>query len=165
MKRRGVLQMLGAVIAAPATVLSAPAMPANIGALAAAHARKYPFISAIGLSNRLGLCLPQAQTVLAELSRQGLVGPLTTCATGPVHAASRVFTPCRDSLIRAAQSRAVRGPERPRSFGAGRDAVRRFSVDLSRFLAHLRALHSDYNARPPAAACLIGHVDSASDTN
>lgn len=142
-KRRSFLTLLGAAIAAPAAAISGPALPANIGALAAAHVRKYPFVSTTGLSNRLGLSVPQAQRLLLDLSRSGLVGPVQSCARGPIHAASKVFTPTSDSLIRVAQARAARQRAAAlRRIGTDGNA-RRMRVDLRPLLRHLHEICRD----------------------
>ena len=141
MKRRGFLQMLGAAVAAPMMPAAGTAMPANIGGLAAAHAKTYPFVSATGLSKRLGLSISQAQKVLLDLSNRGLVGEVTVCGTGPAHAASKVFVPCEESLIRLAQARkAARDVRAAKLKKAAREAACQMQVDLTALMRHLQGV-------------------------
>jgi hypothetical protein len=157
MKRRSFLTMLGAAVAAPAASLGAAAMPANIGGLAATHAKTYPFVSATGLSRRLGLSISQAQQVLVDLSRKGIVGPVQSCNTGPIHAASKVFTPTSDSLIRLAQTReAARKAKAARALEAKAKAAPQMQVDLTGLLRRLHTLCAghDMTLQPRALAAV-----------
>lgn len=106
LKRRSFLAMLGAAAATPALPGGAPVLSARVKALAAAHARKYPFVSVIGLSKRVGVTTAEAEGLLAHLSQRGMVGPVRAAATGPVSAASNLFRPA-PSLAYAAQARAA----------------------------------------------------------
>ena len=93
LKRRGFMGLLGAALAAPVMPMAAPQIGPQIRALAKAHARNFPQVSALGLSRTMDLPMAQAQRVLLELSRKGLVGPVSEAASGPISAASRVFRP------------------------------------------------------------------------
>ena len=145
MKRRSFLSMLGAALVAPA-LPAAGAPSRGLAALAAAHARKYPFVSVIGLSRRVGVSVREAETLLLDLSERGLVGTVNSCATGPVSACSRVFRPIpvtipklagTETALRRNRAGLTRATETPTAF----------HVDLSAMMAHLRRIASHYAAR------------------
>jgi len=140
MKRRGFLQMLGAAVAAPVLPAGVSTTPANIGGLAATHAKAYPLISATGLANRLGLSVAQAQKVLLDLSRKGIVGEVTICGTGPLHAASKVFVPPKESMIRLAQAQKAAREVRAAKLKAAREAACKMQVDFTAMLRHLQGI-------------------------
>ncbi|MEJ6399259.1 hypothetical protein [Yoonia sp. 208BN28-4] len=100
MKRRSFLTMLGAALAAPAMPAMGQGAARNLSAAVAAHARKYPLVSVIGLSRRVGVPMPEAEKLLLDLSRRGVVGPVHGCANGPISAASRVFRPVVPYAVR-----------------------------------------------------------------
>lgn len=139
-KRRSFLAMLGAVVAAPAMPVSAGAARAHVFGLAAAHVHKYPFISVIGLSRRLGVSMPDAETLLVDLSRKGLVGPVNSCGAGVISAASKVFKPSPDSLIKVAQAQRKARQLRLARQAQAKAHAGQMQVDLTAWLGHLRTL-------------------------
>ena len=146
MKRRSFLSMLGAALAAPALPATAGVPSRSLAALAAAHARKYPFVSVIGLSRRVGVSVPEAETLLIDLSERGLVGTVNSCAHGPISACSRVFRPVPVTVPKLARTDKALGDDRyGLQSGPRRSAV--FEVDLSALLARLRGIATDHAAR------------------
>lgn len=122
MKRRGFLQMIGAAIAAPALPVSAAGQPGRVMARAITHARTYPCVSAVGLSRGLSVPMAQAQDLLRDLSRRGLVGPVSSAGTGPIYAASEVYRPAVDAAVRVAQVKRAAPSQRQGLSSAARPA-------------------------------------------
>ena len=81
MKRRGFLKMLGAAVAAPAlpAVSSAPAAAAYnryMYGLAVFHARTRAHVSARGIAYCLKVSTAQAEAMISEMTKNGLVKPV-----------------------------------------------------------------------------------------
>lgn len=112
MKRRGFLTLLGAALTAPALPGATPALGARLKALGAAHARKFPMVSVMGITRRLDLSPEEAQELFSYLVRKGLIGSPNVPGTGLANAASRVFrpTPARMSVATKAAQEARRKP-------------------------------------------------------
>lgn len=138
MMRRNFLGLFGAAVVAPAMPIAAPAIRANVAGLAAAHAKKYPFVSVMGLSKSIGVTTAQAEQVLYSLSRKGLVGQVQTCASGAVHAGSQVYQPAAATLAKAAQAREARQAAKAQRLAQRQIDRAAMKVDLSDFIAHLR---------------------------
>ena len=94
MRRRSFLGLFGAALAAPALPMAAPAAgysQASYG-LAVAHAQKYPLVSVMGLTKRIGLSPTQAQAVIQKMSAEGVLGAINPLRPGTAHAVSNVCT-------------------------------------------------------------------------
>lgn len=94
MRRRSFLGMFGAAVAAPALPMAMPVAgvsQASYG-LAAAHAQKYPLVSVMGLTKRIGLSPAQAQAVIQKMSAEGVLGAVNPLRPGGAHAVSNVCT-------------------------------------------------------------------------
>lgn len=98
MKRRGFLSLLGAAVTAPALPMAAPRFTASMHALAVRHVGQYPIITVLGISNRTGIPMDQAEELLVQLSREGLVGPVAPGPAGPMRAVSTTYKPSAASL-------------------------------------------------------------------
>lgn len=95
MKRRGFLTMLGAAVTAPAlpAVSSAPAAAAYnryMYGLAVFHARTRAHVSARGIAYCLKVSTAQAEAMIAEMTKNGLVKPVFG-AGGNVRAVSNIL--------------------------------------------------------------------------
>lgn len=94
MKRRGFLSLLGAALAAP-TLPAAAAAPASYSratyGLAVFHARTRAHVSARGLSWCLKVPMAQANAMMAEMTRTGLVTPVGL--GGQMRAVSNILQP------------------------------------------------------------------------
>jgi 3-isopropylmalate/(R)-2-methylmalate dehydratase small subunit len=95
MKRRGFLTMLGAAVAAPAlpAVSSAPAAAAYnryMYGLAVFHARTRAHVSARGIAYCLKVSTAQAEAMISEMTKNGLVKPVFG-AGGNVRAVSNIL--------------------------------------------------------------------------
>lgn len=137
MKRRSFINLLGAALSAPAMPALA-VTPANLTSLAAAHARKYPFVSAVGLSRGLEVPLKQAQALLLDLSNTGVVGPVSSCGTGPIHASSKVFRPI--APVSAAQASRAAKQVRDKTAAPEISETHKVAKD---WVAHLQNLCAD----------------------
>ena len=143
MKRRGFLRLLGAAAVAP--VLPAPVAAQAVSynrytyGLAVFHARTRAHVSARGLAHCLKVSLPQAEAMIAEMASAGHVTPVLGATGGKVRAVSNILRPDTWGLDRAAR-RARAETRRARLAEGDRPDTPQMQVDLSAFLAHLRAL-------------------------
>lgn len=112
MRRRGFLTLLGAALTAPALpAVAGSGAPAGVRAAVAAHVRKYPVITVLGISKRVGVPVDQAAELLEGLSRDGLVGPIRPGPAGPLRASSTVYQPS-PAIAQAAEARRQAGLRR-----------------------------------------------------
>ncbi|MEJ6399260.1 hypothetical protein [Yoonia sp. 208BN28-4] len=142
MKRRGFLQMLGAVIATPALPMAAPAQAATYNrymyGLAVFHARTRPHVSVRGIAYCLKVTTAQAEAMIAEMTTAGHVTPVVGSG-GSVRAVSNILRP--DCWGLDAASRATRAKLRQARQSEISDAQ---SVQQQPFMAHLHQLCRDY---------------------
>ncbi|SEW46011.1 hypothetical protein SAMN04488515_3426 [Cognatiyoonia koreensis] len=145
MKRRSFLTALGAAIAMPVL----PSLPAAQVAsfnrytygLAVFHARTRAHVSARGIAHCLKVSVPQAEAMIAEMARNGLVKPVFG---GPnVRAVSNILKPDTWGLDKAA--RQARAQVRKDRIAPPRTAHKSLTLetDLSRLIAHLRQVCRD----------------------
>lgn len=139
MKRRWFLRMMGATAAAPLM----PALPAGaasvltprVKAMGLAHAHRYPMVSVLGMTKRLGISHNEATELLAHLTREGLVGAPGLKGTGITSAASRVFRPVPHQIA------AVRNSMKRVKFSAEpKMSEKAKTSDPAHWLAHLRVI-------------------------
>ena len=97
MKRRGFIGMLGAAAVAP--MLPAAAAPAATATynrymfgLAVFHARTRAHVSAAGIAFRLKVTTAQAEAMIAEMTRKGMVTPIMG-SPGKLRAVSNIVKP------------------------------------------------------------------------
>lgn len=144
MKRRTFLSLFGSATVAPALPAMAATPSAAVWTAAKTHAVKHPFVSVLGLSHRLKVSKPEAEVLIQELSRKGFIGNLRINGARPIYASSHVYVPTKGSLIEAARQQNAERAARRKAFQNQREAQRpdpkRFDVDLSRLIAHLRGL-------------------------
>ncbi len=141
MKRRTFLSIFGAATVAPALPALASPSPAMLQ-MATAHAAKFPHVSVMGLSHRLGVSATEAEALLHDMSNRGLIGKLRIDGTRPIYASSKVYTPPEGSLIHQAQQQKARQAAR-REARLETAEPKSLTVDISRLLAHLRQLCAD----------------------
>ena len=152
MKRRSFIGMLGAAVTAPALPMAAPSLSPKISALVAAHVRKYPVITVLGISNRIGIPQAQAEEVLYDLARQGLVGPVTPGPHGPVRAKSTLFKPTPPDVQLAEvekRMKAQRAQIRERKLQEARERISGEAVDWLHYLQKLCVKH-EFSLQPRA---------------
>ena len=137
MKRRSFIGMLGAAVTAPALPMAAPNLTPQIKALMATHVKKYPVITVLGISNRIGVPIEEAKVLLHELSRQGVVGQVHNGTHVYMRARSHVYEPSQ-AAVKALEARrrleAQHGPRRETL-----RSKRRYAISHD-WLAHLRGI-------------------------
>jgi len=143
MKRRNFLGLFGAAVTAPALSMAAPAISGNVAARATAHAQKYPFVSALGLSKSLGLSAAQAEHVLLTLSRKGLIGKINSYASGAVHARSCVYQPVDAVVAQMAKAKQAAHAAKAKRMSQAQVDTQGMKSDLSALVAHLRKVCVD----------------------
>ena len=132
MKRRGFLTLLGAAVAAPAIPFAGPS---QIKILATAHAKKYPIVTVIGMSKRMGISMEQAETLMNGLVREGSLGPMKVGTGGHLRATSKVFVRSPVSFYSAQPERMAHQAKKHRK------ALERHRVAEPKGPAWLRHLH------------------------
>ncbi len=135
-KRRSFLAMMGAAAATPALPSGVPSLAPKLKALGVAHAKKFPFVSIMGLSKRLKISDHQAQELLGYLNRKGIVGPLNSSATGLSSGPSRTF---RAAPVKTRMAEA----QRARTKAAREKALEAKARRHSDMMAYLRKLCVD----------------------
>ena len=112
MKRRGFLQLLGAALTAPllpsqclgaavGVASRTAAYPALAYKLATDQARSRVSFSVFSLAKQLGLRVDQTEALLADLSKQGVLGPLQGTTQAGRWARSRVWQRPSGSVVAA----------------------------------------------------------------
>jgi len=139
MKRRNFLGLFGAALAAP--MMPLPALGNAAGAAysksamhgAIMHAQSRVSFSVWGLAQSLGLSVPQAEALMGDMAKRGIVGPLQGVTHGGRWATSNIM---QKEMLAAAEA----------AKGARQTAARQTTnthyaePDLGRLLAHLRGL-------------------------
>ena len=146
MKRRSFLSMFSAAAVAPALPSLAAGAPSRaMMGLATAHARKYPYVSVLGLSHRIGVTPKQAQALLTEMADEGIIHALKVNGTRPIYAGSKVYVAPEGSLIQRAQAQRTKQANARKLRQSARHTASKdgFTVDISGLMAHLRALCAD----------------------
>ena len=153
MKRRGFIAMLGGAIAAPALPMAAPKFTASMRALATAHVRKYPIITVMGISNRTGVSMEQAEELLVQMSREGMVGPVAPGPAGPMRARSILFKPS-PAMVHSQSNLNERLQQQIRRAKFNRTRLR---VDTSNWLTHLHDIcrANDIPLQPRALEAVV----------
>ena len=110
MKRRGFLQLLGSAMTAPLL----PALPAGASAVGTASKAAYPAMamkmaldqakhrvhfSVFSMAQQLGLGLDQAEALMMDLSKKGVVGPLHGATQSGRYARSRLWQRPAGSVV------------------------------------------------------------------
>lgn len=148
MKRRNFLKLFGAGVTAPLM----PALPVRAASASAAitpaavhaaiyHAQSRAVFSVWGLARAANLTIAQATAVMDHLAGRGILGPLQGTTHGGRWARSNILnsrTLAKARAARRAFEARLAGPESP--------GMRHLDVDLSRLLAHLRALGDRYQS-------------------
>lgn len=130
------MAMMGAAAATPALPAGLPSLAPKLKALGVAHAKKFPFVSVMGMSKRLRISDDEAQELLNYLSRKGIVGPLNSTATGLSSGPSKTFRPVSVKTTAAEAQRAK--AKAARAQAAELDALK--ARDM---MAYLRGLCAD----------------------
>jgi len=114
MKRRGFLQLLGGALSAPllppisvgaasASVASAPAYPALAMKLAMDQAKHRVSFSVFSMAQQLGLPIGQAEALMVDLSKKGIVGPLQGATQSGRWAQSKLWQRPTGSVVASGQ--------------------------------------------------------------
>lgn len=156
MKRRRFLSLIGAAGAAPLLPASAltTAMPKaafNTSAWngAVLHAQSTRFLSAFGLSKALNVPAGQAQALMAEMAKRGVIAPfspLSVTRPGSRWAVSKVVHPAFARMPRARQNAKNKATQNTNNRTAQPGTATHKQPNIDLMLAHLRKLSFDYFA-------------------
>lgn len=146
MKRRRFLSLLGAATAAPlmpvpALARAAPAYPAGAVGAATVFAKRSAVFSVFGLSKNVGISVEQAEALMADLAKRGVVSPLRGSTKAGRWVSSKVFT--SDTIALARLKREHRASTRQLENRDGTDGPAQTDgptepwADLRPFLTHL----------------------------
>jgi len=136
LKRRGFLTLFGAAVAAPALPFAAPSLPSQIKVLAAAHAKKYPVVTVMGMSKRMGVSMEQAEALMNGLVRDGSLNQIQAGTGGHLRATSRVFERSPAALFGEQPERLAQQAKKHQ-----RKAFERRRTEAAKGPAWLRHLH------------------------
>lgn len=138
MKRRNFLGLIGAAVAAP--LMPLPQMGQAAGAAysrsamhwAIMHAQARVSFSVWGLAKTLGLFMPQAEALMGDMAKRGIVGPLQGTTHGGRWASSKIMQKEMLGAVEAAKRRHTSSNQTQYKTYA--------EPDLGRLIAHLRGL-------------------------
>ncbi len=142
MKRRGFLSMLGGAFAAPLlpsvsfAAATKAAYPASALHAAIYHAQQRVNFSVFSLAKqlRLDLDLGQAEALMADMSKRGILGPMQGSTKAGRWARSKVWT---HPMANAAAARDAAHSKRATDQTSAKEPRRYTEPDLSQFMAHL----------------------------
>ena len=149
LKRRGFLKMLGGAVAAPLmpsvsfAAASKAAYPASALHAAIYHAQTRVNFSAFALAQKLGVAVPQAEAIMADMSARGILGPLQGTTQPGRWAISKVW---KRPFVDAASARETvrrKAEARKRAQANKLDQRKTSDCDLNPFLAHVRKIAQD----------------------
>ncbi|MEN8894817.1 MAG: hypothetical protein ABF248_01845 [Yoonia sp.] len=138
MKRSGFLGMIGAAVTAP--LMPMPVMGKAAGAAysksamhaAIMHAQSRFSFSVWGLAKTVGVSLPEAEALMGDMAKRGILGPLQGTTHGGRWATSNIL---QKEMYAAAQ--AAKSAQRSITSHTTKTYA---EPDLGRLLAHLRGL-------------------------
>jgi len=139
MKRRNFLGLFGGAIAAPLIPLPAMAQAGYSKAAmhgAIMHAQTRASFSIWGLANAVKIPVAQAEALMGDLAKRGIIGPLQGTTFGGRWATSNVLL--RDTL--AATQAATQSNAKTAKFKTSNAT----EPDLDTMIAHLRKVCTDY---------------------
>ena len=146
MKRRGFLQLIGAATTAPflpAPIARAAVAPAALTTssvhAAILHAGARTSISRWGLMSQLGVGKVEADALMRELSRRGIIGSLNGASNGSPWARSKIANP---AMVRG---RTDPGKPAPKTH---KDTATQPNIDL--LMVHLHRISARYFAAQTA---------------
>lgn len=150
MKRRGFLQLLGSAMTAPllpalpASVASKAAYPAMAMKMALDQAKHRVSFSVFSMAQQLGLNINQAEALMVDLSKKGVVGPLQGATQSGKWAQSKLWQRPAGSVVagsKAIQPRTVSEPQAqtPNSMTARADATKETTMDKFENLSGIAA--------------------------
>ena len=140
MKRRGFLSMLGGAFAAPLlpsvsfAAATKAAYPASALHAAIYHAQQRVNFSVFLLAKQLRLDLGQAEALMADMSKRGILGPMQGSTQAGRWARSKVWT---HPMANAAAARDAAHSNRAADQTSAKEPRRYTEPDLSQFMAHL----------------------------
>jgi hypothetical protein len=140
MKRRGFLSMLGGAFAAPLlpsvsfAAATKAAYPASALHAAIYHAQQRVNFSVFSLAKQLRLDLGQAEVLMADMSKRGILGPMQGSTQAGRWACSKVWT---HPMANAAAARDAAHSKRAADQTSAKEPRRHTEPDLSQFMAHL----------------------------
>ncbi len=141
MKRRNFLGLIGAAVAAP--LMPLPTMGKAAGAAysssamhaAIMHAQARVSFSVWGLAKTLGMTVPQAEALMGDMAKRGIVGPLQGTTHGGRWATSNIMQKEMMGAVEAAKRSQLTQPSSQQA-----QQKTYAEPDLGRLLAHLRGL-------------------------
>ena len=140
MKRRGFLSMLGGAFAAPLlpsvsfAAATKAAYPASALHAAIYHAQQRVNFPVFSLAKQLRLDLGQAEALMADMSKRGILGPMQGSTQAGRWARSKVWT---HPMANAAAARDAAHSKRAADQTLAKEPRRYTEPDLSQFMAHL----------------------------
>lgn len=139
MKRRNFFGLFGAAIAAP--LMPLPAMGKAAGTAysqsamhgAIMHAQARVSFSVWGLAKTLGVSVPQAELLMGDMAKRGILGPLQGVTHGGRWATS--------NILQKEMLGAVQAAKKVHQSASHQTSQKQYAEpDLGRLLAHLRGL-------------------------
>jgi len=151
MKRRNFLGLIGAAVAAP--LMPVPNMGQAAGAVysrsamhgAILHAQARVSFSVWGLAKTLGVSMPQAEALMGDMAKRGIVGPLQGTTHGGRWASSKILQKEMLGAVEAAKRTQVSHRTQTKTYA---------EPDLGRLIAHLRGLCAA-QGMPLSHACAV----------
>jgi hypothetical protein len=139
MKRRNFLGLFGAAIAAPLMPLPAAGKAAGAAYSQSAmhgaimHAQARVSFSVWGLAKTLGVSVPQAEVLMGDMAKRGILGPLQGITHGGRWATS--------NILQKEMLGAVQAAKKAHQSASHQTSLKQYAEpDLGRLLAHLRGL-------------------------
>lgn len=157
-KRRSFLSMLGGAFAAPLMpsvslgAATKAAYPASALHAAIYHAQSRVNFSVFSLANQLGLPLGQAEAVMTDMSKRGILGPLQGTTQAGTWARSNVWT----HPMAKAQAAHEAAKANRETYKTTDDVAQPKGADLRPMMAHLQNIcRSQGRALHPRCAALV----------
>ena len=150
MKRRGFLQLLGSAVSAPLM----PALPAGAAAVGTASKAAYPALamkmaldqakhrvnfSVFSMAQQLGLQIDQANALMLDLSKQGVIGPIQGTTASGRWAQSKLWQRPSASVLASGKAIQPRTQDTPNSTAAHADATKETTMEKFENLSGIAA--------------------------
>lgn len=150
MKRRGFLQLLGSAMTAPLM----PGLPAGAAAVGTVSNAAYPALamkmaldqakhrvnfSVFSMAQQLGLGIEQADALMVDLSKQGVVGPIQGVTQSGRWAQSKLWERPAGSVVASSQVTQPRTQDTPNSTAHRADATKETTMEKFENLSGIAA--------------------------